>query len=80
MSFRFYCPVFSQMLTAIVEEWKCCCSRFRLVLQSQSVTTVLAYSIFSASVARQRRHCREDRVVVMKDQIDDKEFQSNLVF
>ena len=35
MSFRFYFPMFSQMLTAIVEEWKSCCFRFRFVLQSQ---------------------------------------------
>ena len=38
MSFRFYFPVFSQMLTAIVEEWKFCCFRIRLVLQIQSFT------------------------------------------
>ena len=35
MSFRFYFPVFSEMLTAIVKEWKFCCFRFRFVLQSQ---------------------------------------------
>ena len=32
MSFRFYFPVFSHMLTVIVKEWKFCCFRFRFVL------------------------------------------------
>jgi len=32
MYFRFYFPAFSQMLSAIVKEWKFCCFRFRFCL------------------------------------------------
>jgi len=56
MSFRFYFPVFSQMLSSMVKEWKFCCFQFCFVLQSQELTRFCEFNFLSFCRAAKKKY------------------------